>query len=239
MNMKPRIRDYIFAVLWALLTLVIGLLGLPTLLVPRWALWTGWVWSNCSLWLLRKVCGIHSYVRGYSNMPQGPAIYASKHQSAWDTLMLYSLLRNPTFVLKRSLYLVPIFGWYLKCAGHIGIDRKAGKRALDQIVTQAKYHASRGRPIVIFPEGTRRAPYAEPVYKYGVARVSEATQMNVVPVALNAGRVWPRTAFAKRAGSATIEFLPAMPPAGEAREPWLKDLENRIEAAVSKLLLEA
>lgn len=237
--MTARPRDYLFMLLWSLSTLVLGTLALPCLLLRRWSQAFARLWARYTLWLLKMVCGIDSYVRGYRNLTPGPAIYAAKHQSTWDTLMLYVQLRNPAFVLKRSLYLIPVFGWYLWRSGQIAIDRKAGARAIEQMVRQAKAYTAEGRAIVIFPEGSRRPPFAPARYKFGVARVSEATGLAVVPVALNAGKVWPRTLVAKRSGSAIIEFLNPMPPAGSAREPWLKDLENRIERATTGLLGEA
>jgi len=237
--MTPRFRDILFLLLWSVSTLVMGVLALPCLLLPQWSRAAAKLWTCWSLWLLKRVAGIHSHVRGYMHILPPPVIYAPKHQSTWDTLMLYQQLDGPAFVLKRSLYLIPIFGWYLWRSGQIAIDRKGGKRAIGQMVEQAKYYAGKGRSIVIFPEGTRRPPFAEPQYKFGVARVSEATGLKVVPVALNAGKVWPRHPIAKRAGHAIVEFLPTMPPAGTAREPWLKDLETRVETATRVLMGEA
>ena len=237
--MKTRLRDIAFMLLWMFGTLVMGTLFLPCLLSRRATHWFSRCWARATLWLLDHICGIRSHLRGYTFIVGKPAIYAAKHQSTWDTIILNLQLRNPAFVLKRELYLIPIFGWYLWRSGQIAINRRDGKKALETMIAQAKRYAEQGRSIVIFPEGTRRAIFAPPAYKLGVARVSEATQLPVVPVALNAGRVWPRHPVAKRSGSAVVEFLPAMPPAGSAREPWLQDLENRIESATARLLKEA
>lgn len=234
--MTLRARDLLFLLVWATITLILGILCLPALVSRRATQAVAHYWAGITLALVKKISGINSHIRGYHYISRIPAIYAAKHQSAWDTLMLWSVLRSPAFVLKRELYLIPIFGWYLWRSGQIAINRRAGTKAVASMVAQAKYYIEQGRPIVIFPEGTRKAVGAAPQYKKGIAYVSAEIVAPVVPVALNAGKCWPRSLLLKRSGSAVIEFLPAMPPAGNAKDAWLSDLEGRIETATAKLV---
>src|SRR5690348_14839621 len=140
-------------------TAVLATVGLPLLLAPRAAtIWLGRFWASSVLEWLRITAGIHPDIRGLDRIPRDGCIIAMKHQSAWDTLVIPVVLRNPVFVLKRELMLVPFFGWYLARAGSIAIDRKGRAGALRGMLARAQPAAAAGRPIVIFPEGTRVAP---------------------------------------------------------------------------------
>ena len=236
--MKLRACDVAFMGIWSVMTVAMGLLFLPSLLSRRASQKFARHWAQATLGLLKRVSGISSQMRGYPNVSKTPVIYAAKHQSAWDTFMLWNVLDNPAFVLKRELYYIPVFGWYLWRSGQIAITRGGGKNTMEQMIVQAAYYVEQGRSIVIFPEGTRTRPGALAQYKAGVAHLSAAVKVPVVPVALNAGRVWPKKLIRKRSGTATIEFLPAMPPAGDAKDAWLADLQQRIEKATATLLIQ-
>lgn len=231
-----RMRDIVFILLWAGMTLGMGLLFLPALASRTASQNVAHHWAAMTLRLLNATSGISSQMRGYPNIGRTPVIYAAKHQSAWDTFMLWNVLSRPAFVLKRELYLIPVFGWYLWRSGQIAINRRDGRQAMESMIAQAAEYAAEGRSIVIFPEGTRRLPGTEPRYKSGVAHMSAALGMPVVPVALNAGKYWPKRVVKKRSGHAVMEFLQPMPPAGAAKEAWLADLQQRIETATAKLL---
>ncbi len=234
--MRLRGCDVLFLVLWALMTIAMGFLFLPVLVSRTATQNVARHWAASTLVLLKRLSGITSQMRGYPNVSKTPVIYAAKHQSAWDTFMLWSVLGNPAFVLKRELYLIPVFGWYLWRSGQIAINRRDGKRAIASMIEQTNRYAAQGRSVVIFPEGTRRTPGAAPHYKMGVAHLSAETGLAVVPVALNAGRFWPKRVVKKASGNAVIEFLPHMPAAGSAKDAWMGDLEQRIEKATAKLL---
>lgn len=234
--MIVRMCDIAFLLAWAVLTLIMGIVLLPVLVSRHATQAVAHHWAGITLALVKKTSGINSHMRGYHYISKSPAIYAAKHQSAWDTLMLWSVLGSPAFVLKRELYLIPVFGWYLWRSGQVAIDRRAGKKAVASMVAQARRYVAQGRSIVVFPEGTRKAVGAVPHYKKGIAYVSAELGVPVVPVALNAGKFWPRSLLLKRSGNAVIEFLPAMPPAGNAKDAWLSDLETRVETATAKLL---
>jgi 1-acyl-sn-glycerol-3-phosphate acyltransferase len=161
-----------------------------------------------------------------------------KHQSAWDTLILPVVLGDPAVVLKRELLLLPFYGWYARRAGSIAIDRKGGAAALRTMVAAARAAAAMGRPIVIFPEGTRTAPGERRPYHPGVAALYRSLGLPVVPVAVNSGLFWGRRAFMKRSGHITLAFLDPIPP-GLPRRRLMQELEARIEAATAELEREA
>jgi 1-acyl-sn-glycerol-3-phosphate acyltransferase len=218
---------------------VISLTLWPTLMLPRrYLYWITRLWARVIVFLLRHVIGLSYEVRGLDHAPEGPTIVASKHQSAWDTIVFFLLLRNPAYVLKAELLLIPVIGWYLRRVGMIAIDRQRGARALRVMLSAAKRAVSEGRPIVIFPEGTRTAPGEERPYQPGTTALYTQLGLPVVPVALNSGLYWGRRRFVKRPGCIIIEFLPAIAP-GLDRVAFASALERRIEDATARLVAEA
>jgi 1-acyl-sn-glycerol-3-phosphate acyltransferase len=151
----------------------------------------------------------------------------------WDTMALYLALKSPATVLKRELLYIPFYGWFLWKATAIAIDRGAGARALRKMANAAQSVLREGRPILIFPEGTRKKPGAAPDYKPGVAGLYTMIDVACVPVALNSGRYW--TGFLKRPGTIVLEFLEPIAP-GMKRGAFMALLEERIETATNRLL---
>jgi 1-acyl-sn-glycerol-3-phosphate acyltransferase len=232
------LRSLAFNVGFVAATIVIGLIGLPMLLAPRHAVMRfGTWWAGAVLLLLRRLTGISGEVRGSEHVPAGPCLIAMKHQSMWDTLMLPVVLADPAVVIKRELLFVPFYGWYAARAGSIFIDRKGGGGALRRMVAAAKAAAAAGRPIVIFPQGTRAAPGAQLAYQPGVAALYQALGLPLVPAAVNSGLLWGRRSFLKRPGRITMQFLPAIPP-GLPRRDMMTELEARIEPATAALEAE-
>ena len=220
-------------------TALLGVLGLPMLLMPRRQVMRfGRFWAQCVLALLKAIVGLDGKVRGLEHLPQGACIVAMKHQSAWDTLILPVVLGDPAVVLKRELLLVPFYGWYAARAGSIAIDRKGAAGALRHMLADARHAAAMGRPVVIFPEGTRTAPGQRLPYQPGVAALYQALHVPVVPVAVNSGLFWGRRSFVKRRGQITLEFLPPILP-GLPRRQLMPELEARIETATARLEQEA
>lgn len=228
------IRTIIFMIGWTMLTVIFGILFMPALITQRTTRRASVVWVRLTLAWARIACGIRSHVRGRQHLKTGMLV-ASKHQSAWDTLMLLNLLGEPAFILKRTLYLIPIFGWYLARGGHIAIDRNAGRDAMRNILEQAPKLVAQGRSLVIFPEGTRMQPGHEKPFRPGVARLSRSLGLGVVPVALNAGLFWPKHTLRKSPGDAVLEFLPPMEPCGEHTKEWLDALESAINSKTREL----
>ncbi len=230
-----RLRSLLFQLAFALWTTVLGIAFLPLLLAPPlWMMRLGTFWSAGTLWLLRCCAGLDYEVRGREHLPPGPALIAMKHQSAWDTFAAPVVFHHPAMVMKRELGWIPFYGWYSVKAGMIPIDRSGGARALKAMVAAAKRALAQGRPILIFPEGTRTAPGAHLPYHPGVAALYRQLGVALVPVAVNSGRFWGRRHFLKRPGRIIVEILPAIPPGGE-RGTVMAELEAGIEAATARL----
>lgn len=226
------LRSLLFNTLFWLWTLGLGVIAIPTLLTHKSAAFTSRLWLDVVFILLRVCCAIRVRIEGREHIPNTASIFAAKHQSAWETLYLWRLLGNPAFILKKELLQIPVFGWYLWRSRPIAIDRSSGKQAMRQVIEQGKARLSAGRHIVIFPEGTRTKPATTKPYKKGVFALAEATQAPVVPVALNAGVLWPRNSFCKFPGTITLAFLPPIAPA-QLTPTHLQDV---IEAASHRLL---
>jgi 1-acyl-sn-glycerol-3-phosphate acyltransferase len=222
---------YINLALWVLLG------AMPSLLLPRGALLAVAAgWARSALWLQRVVAGTRYEVTGLENIPAGGIIVAAKHQSFWETFALITVFPNPVFILKRELTWIPFFGWCLWKLRMIPVDRGARGRALAEVTRRAK-GALRddGRQLLIFPEGTRRPPGAEPAYKFGVAHLYAELGVPCVPVALNSGLYWPRRKFLRRPGTVRVAILPPIAP-GLPKAEFQVLLQQQIEGASDHLL---
>src|SRR5215213_3435752 len=209
---------------------------MPTLLLPsRYLLAVARGWARANLRLLRVVCGIRADFRGLEKIPPGGLIIASKHQSVWETFALLPYVNDPTFILKRELMWIPLFGWCLWKAGMIPVDRGARGPALAAMTERAKVEVQRGRQIIIFPEGTRRPPGAEPRYKFGVAHLYAETGVPCLPVALNSGLFWGRRQFLRYPGTIRLEVLDPIPP-GLDKQVFFQTLQTDLEAASNRLV---
>ncbi len=232
------VRSILFNLLFFLNLAVLLVIALPTLAMPRWGIMgMARLWARTTLWLLRVVCRIDVEWRGLEKIPPGGILVAAKHQSTWETFALLTVFADPTFVVKRELLQIPIFGWCTRRAGMIPIDRSSGKAALDVMTVHARAAIAEGRQIVIFPEGTRRAPGAPPRYKYGVAHLYDGCGAPCVPIALNSGLYWPRRRLLRPPGTIRVEVLDPIPP-GRNRDAFFTELEQVIETATARLLAE-
>jgi 1-acyl-sn-glycerol-3-phosphate acyltransferase len=229
------LRSILFNVLYGVWSAVMHIVCLPLLLGPRsWIHAAAGLWIDVTLWLLKHVVGLDYRVIGAENLPAGSAIYAAKHQSAWETLFLSRYLHYPAFVLKRELLSIPLFGWYMRKVGMIAIDRAAGASALRNMARQSVEVFAQGRSLLIFPEGTRVPPGQSRPYHSGIAGLYGQLKVPVVPIALNSGLFWGRRSFVKKPGTITVEILPPIQP-GLDRKTLMRDLENRIETAALAL----
>ena len=184
------------------------------------------IWVHIAMWLIRHVLGIDYRVLGAENIPKTPCVVFSKHQSAWETIVLQHIFYLASYVYKKELHWLPFFGWGLAALPFVGIDRGAGKDALVQVATRGKQRLAEGYPVVIFPEGTRVAPGSKKRYKIGGAYLAQQAGVPAVPVALNSGEFWRRNAFVKHPGTVTISIGPAIDPTGLTAD----DISTRVEA---------
>lgn len=205
-----RLRSAVFDVLFSLSvgvfsTLIVLSWPLPLPareMVARW-------WGRVVLFLLRVICRIHYRVEGRENLPEGPAVILSKHQSTWETMAYRAIFpMQLSWVVKKSLLRIPFYGWALKALEEIGIDRDAGREALRQIERLGAEHIRAGRWVVIFPEGTR-VPYGEVGrYAQGGARLANVAAVPVVPIAVDSGRCWPHRERLRYPGTITVRIGP-------------------------------
>lgn len=197
----------------------------------------GHTWSLINLFFLKFLCGITYEVIYKGKKPEGPVVYLSKHQSAWETVAFPSFLPPFMWVLKRELMYIPLFGWCLKALGHIGIDRKAGRSAIKQINREGKEILDSGYSMVIFPEGTRMAPGEMGTFNPGGVGLAISNGTPIVPIAHNAGRLWLKNAFAKRPGKITVIIDEAVETKGVSPSER-KSLTEQIKTTIEKLMTE-
>lgn len=230
------LRSIIFNICFILWAFISSVIFAPLFLISRdAALKSGRPWAKGALLLARVILGIKHEIRGAEHLTNEPVIYASKHQSAWDTAIFLCLLDRPCYVLKRELLRIPFWGWYLWRMGMIAIDRSAGASTIKQMVRDGKERLAERRTIVIYPEGTRTRPGAEPNYHPGVVALYSQLGVPVVPVALNSGVFWGKNAFFKKPGTITISFLPPIP-AGLPKGEFMPRLQSAIETETNQLL---
>ena len=234
------VRSTLFMV-WALIwsVLVAPLVVIAALLLRgRWGYHVGKVWRLGIQWGVENLLGIRPKVIGLENMPQEPCVILSKHQSAWETMTLQDYVPKGAycvFVLKKELLSVPFIGWGLAAMKMISIDRKAGKDALDQVVQQGRERLQQGFYVIVFPEGTRVAPGQKKRYKAGGAYLATHVGCKVVPIAHNAGELWPRQAFLKKSGTVTVSIGPAFDASGMTENEVNQRAEAWIEAEMRRL----
>jgi len=210
------------------------LLWAPLPLPLRYRLTVGW--PRLAIWGARAICGIRWRVEGAHNLPDGPAVLLSKHQSAWETLFLPSYLpRQVCFVYKRELHLVPFFGWGLALLRMIAIDRSRGRDAFAQVVEQGRLRLAQGAWPLLFPEGTRVAPGQVGRYRMGGALLAVRTGTPVIPIAHNAGECWRRNAFVKRPGLVTVSIGPAIESQGLSADELNRRVQDWIEGEMRRL----
>ncbi len=234
------IRSTVFmawAILWSILTAPLVVIG-ALLLRGLWGYRLGKVWRLGIQFGVENMLGIRPKVIGLENMPDEPCVILAKHQSAWETMTLQDYVPHGAycvFVLKKELLRVPLIGWGLAAMKMISIDRAAGKDALDQVVTQGRERLQQGFYVIIFPEGTRVAPGQKKRYKAGGAYLATHVGCKVVPIAHNAGELWPRQAFLKQPGTITVSIGPAFDATGMSEvevnrqaEAWIEDEMHRL-----------
>lgn len=226
------LRSALFAAWMFGLAVVMGIACLPLLLGPRRpAMQAVKLWTRGVLAGLRRIVGISLEVRGRSAAPDGPALIGAKHQGMLDILAALAIFPDPCIVLKRELMWIPIFGWYAWKSGMIPIDRSAGSKTVREMTRAAQEAVADGRQVIIYPEGTRRAPGAPPDYKPGIAGLYRELGVACTPMATNSGLFWPAHGLGKHPGVAVFVLLAPIPP-GLKRSAFMAKLESEIEGAL-------
>lgn len=190
----------------------------------------------------KYVLGLDYEVRGEEHLPkEGPFLVAGKHYSTYETFKIHLLFNDPAIILKRELALIPIWGWLALKAGMIAINRSTGDSAMKSIIEGAHRLKAEGRPVIIFPQGTRvdleDTPENKP-YKYGILRMQEATGLPIIPMATNSGVYWSRRSFFVKPGKVIFEFFPAILPGQELKVAH-KEMVTILEENSKRLVREA
>lgn len=224
---------------WLYLSMALfGIAFLPALFGPRrWTMAAARAWSRSILLALRLLCGITVEVRGEANRPTGGGFIAAKHFAMLDTIAPLLVLPDSAYVIKRELMKLPFWGWYVAKLDMLPIDREGGAKTLRAMVQGARDRMAQGRQILIFPEGTRVEPGAEPDYKPGVAGLYRELAVPCTPMATNSGLHWPAHGWLKFPGHVVFEFLPAIP-AGLKRGAFMVALEDAVEIGTNRLLAQ-
>ena len=233
-----RLRSLLFAGWLYLISAPLAVLYSVLLLLPRQAMMAGMrFWAGLMLFGLRWLTGVRIEVRGLEHRPTGAALIAAKHMGMLDTIAPFVFLPDVCFVLKKELLAIPFYGWHAQKARMIAVDREAHARALKDLVAAARDRLRETRQIIIYPEGTRKAPGDPPDYKPGVAGLYRDLGLPCTPMATNSGAHWPAHGFLRRPGVVVFEFLPPIP-AGLKRADFMRELQDRIETASAALLAE-
>jgi len=225
------LRSALFALALILVTppyAVIALLSFPLPRMARYRLISAW--SRLVIWLAWLCCGIRWRIEGRKHLPDEPSVILSQHQSAWETLAFQEIFPPQVQVLKRELLWIPFFGWGLALMSPIAIDRARGIAALRAMARKGRERLAQGFWVVIFPEGTRVPPGKKREYQQGGAWLAVNCGVPVVPVAHNAGRLWPRNAFLKRSGTVTVRIGPQIDTAGRQPKAVIAQVKAWIEA---------
>jgi len=192
-------------------------------------------WCRVNLWGARWICGIRFRMIGAENIPSTPHIVLSKHSSTWETLALTQFFPPLAYVAKKELLSIPFFGWGFALASPITIDRSAGTDAMQQIASQGRERFSQGFWIVFYPEGTRIRAGQRGKYKTGGARLAIELDAPVLPIAHNAGYLWPKGLFGKRPGTLTVSIGKPISASGKDPQTLMAEVENWIEGEVARL----
>ena len=215
---------------------IYGTVALLSALLPRtvpYAVARSWVRSNLSL--LRRLCRLDYVVEGREHLPSGSAIVLMKHSSTWETLAQLEIFPRQTWVMKRELMWIPVFGWVLHLLKPIAIDRRGGGAAVQQVLVQGRARLDEGRWVIFCPEGPRVPAGETKRYGLGGALLAADTGRPVIPVAHNAGVLWPRRGWLKRRGTVRVVIGPPIPTAGVDPRVINERVQTWIEGKVAEI----
>jgi 1-acyl-sn-glycerol-3-phosphate acyltransferase len=226
------IRSLLFNILYFLFVFLCVLFGQ---LVPRRHIFKFWRFLSCGLdFISQKVAGITYSIENQENIPNVPAIYAIRHESAWETLVLIQLFKEPIFVLKKELLHIPLFGRLARRAESIAVDRENGAHAMITALKSMKKCIDDDHAVIVFPEGTRVAPGECVEIKRGIAFFYKKINCPVVPIIHNSGRFWPRRGFFKKPGNITVRVMKPLEPGLDVDE-FMTQLTNVFHSEIKKL----
>lgn len=198
--------------------------------------WFTTFWLRIAITGCRFICGVRYEVKGMENLPDGPAILLSKHQSTWETFAFPTLMPRPlSYVFKRELLYIPFFGWAMARLDMVHIDRSKRAEAWNRVAEQGQRFMAQGNWVIMFPEGTRITRGQQGTYKTGGTRLAVATGAPVVPIAVNSASCWPRKSFLVRPGLITVSIGKPIAPAGREADELMREVEGWIEGEMRRI----
>lgn len=231
------LRSLLFSIGMILATIILATPAILTIVLPfRWRYSYLHLWHRFVLWWLNVTCNINCVVEGVEHASElDVAIVFSRHESTWETLALTTIFPVQTWLIKRELLWIPFFGWAIWLLDPIAINRKAGRKALNQVINQGKQRLNAGRWVITFPEGTRLKPGENKPFGIGGAMLAAKTGIPVVPVTHNAGEFWPKRGFIKHPGTVTISIGPVIQTEGRKASDINNDAETWMNATRKRL----
>lgn len=226
------LRSLIFNILFIFWTLVVCIIFIPQLLFVKDLAFVGRVWGHGTSLMLKYICNITYVLEGKENIAE-PSIIASKHQSAWETAIFHIIFPRPIYILKKELYYIPLYGIFLKKMGMIGINRSSGIGAIKEINRKVKSSIDEGRVIVIYPEGTRTPYLHKANIKPGIISLYQSNMAPIIPVSLDSGKCWGKSAFIKKPGIIKVKIFPPIEHGLEKQE-FQKLLSQQIDELNAK-----
>ena len=231
------LRNFLFSIIFFSGIILISILFLPALLLPKKVvLFGGKLMGYWSGFCLKFFLSTNIVIKGKENIINKQNFFiASSHQSIFETFYLQTIFNSPVFILKKELINIPIFGWYLKKIGSISIKRnKVTKDNLGFFESVSSITLNSGRPILIFPQGTRVLPNERPPFKKGVSRIYDELKIDCQPISINSGYVWPKIGKKNSNRILTISILKPIA-SGLSKDEFIKILEKRIYSELDLL----
>lgn len=232
------LRSLLFSIGMILATIILAIPCFLTILLPHaWRYRYFHLWHRFVIWWLEITCRVRYEVVGLENTQNlDVAIVFCRHESTWETLALTKIFPTQTWLIKRELLWIPFFGWAIWVLEPIAINRKAGRKALNHVISQGKQRLSKGRWVITFPEGTRLQPDETKSFGVGGAMLASKTAVPVVPVTHNAGEFWPKRGFIKYPGTVKIVVGPVIQTEGRKASDINKEAEKWMNSEREKLL---
>jgi 1-acyl-sn-glycerol-3-phosphate acyltransferase len=196
---------------------------------------TSRLWARGILFLLKWTVGLTHVEWGRQNIPEGPCLVVANHQSQWETIAFLTLVPNVAIVAKSELLAIPVMGWFLRHSPMIMIDRERGGSAIRHMLAEARKALAQGRPVLIFPEGSRKSVASDVEFKRGIELLYLQLGVTVLPVALDSGRFWGADLPFKRRGSITVSYLPPIEP-GLSGSEFIQRAQRAVQDALANRL---
>lgn len=192
----------------------------------------GVIFSYAFIWLARICCGLKYQVTGLDKLPKTPSIVLSNHQSFWEQVFMQLIIPEHSWVLKRELFNVPIFGWGLRMVKPIAVDRNANI-SVNQILREGQEKIKEGLWLIIFPESTRYRPEQNAKFKPSATKLASLAKVPIVMMAHNAGVYWPKGFWMTKPGIIQVTIIDVIS-VEKIEQSDVRELTEKIELIINK-----